>query len=95
MPDSAARQLALLAHHRKAAAERVGERRGDEKAARFDADQKVRAERTHRVRHALDRCVPSLRVREQRRDVVEQDPGLRKIGDRPNVLLQIHDPLAP
>ena len=41
--DGRARQLAALAHHDEAAAEAERERRGDEEAARFDADEQIRA----------------------------------------------------
>src|SRR5207244_309335 len=83
-------QFAFLAHHRKAAAERVGERRGDKKAARFDTDQQVGPVRPHRLGKPLDRGMPSLGVSEQRRNVVKQDAGLGEIGDRADMLLQVH-----
>ena len=86
-----ARQFSLLADHRKAAAELVGDGCGDEKAARFDPDQQVGPVRPQRLGQARHRHPPCLRVREQGRDVVKEDPGFWKIGYRSDVLLEVHE----
>jgi len=90
MVDSWAWQLASFARHYEAAAERVGQRCGNEKSPRLDPDEKIRAERANRIGEPFHSAAPSARLREQRGDVVEQDPRLREIGDRPDVLLKIH-----
>ena len=40
--DGGAGQFAFFAHHVKAEAESQGERRGDQKSTRFDADKNIR-----------------------------------------------------
>jgi hypothetical protein len=92
--DRGARQLAVLAHHDEAAAEREGERRRHQEAARFDAGQDVGLVRADRRGEPIDRRAPRLRVRQQRRDVVEQDAGLGKIRDAADMVLDVHARLA-
>lgn len=82
-------QLALLAQHDEAGAECQGERGGEQEAARFDAGQQVGLVRPQPVGQAFDRRVPGLGVRQQGRDVVEQDAGLGEIRDRADVLLEV------
>ncbi len=74
-----ARQLAALPDHDEAAIEAVGQGRGDEKAARFDADENLRPVRPQRIAKLMHRLVPGAGMREQRRDVVEH--GCRVSGN--------------
>jgi hypothetical protein len=90
-----ARQLALLAHHDEALVEPQRQRRGDQEAAGFDAGEDVRLVLVDDLGKALDRGLPGLRVRQQRRDVVEQDARRRKIRNPADVLLQVHRPSGP
>ena len=90
MPRGAAGQLALFAHHRKAAADRVGKGRGDEKAARFDADEQVGLVRADDRGELFDGGLPRPRMREQRRNVVKQDARFREIRDRADVVFEVH-----
>src|ERR1700730_5119163 len=85
-----ARQLALLADHRKTALEFEGERRRNQKPARFDADQKIWLVGLERPGEALHSRTPSARMCKQGRDIVEQNAGLWEIGDRADVLLEVH-----
>ncbi len=49
----------------KAAADREGERRRDEKAPGFNPDQEIGAVRADRLRELLDRRAPGLGMRQQ------------------------------
>jgi hypothetical protein len=77
--DGNAGQLALLAQHDEAGAERQRERGSQQEAARSDAGQHVGLVRLQPFGDLLDRLV-GLGVRQQGRDVVEQDPGLGNPG---------------
>ena len=75
------RQLARLAHRHEAGAERERDRRGEDEAARFDADDlgdRVPIERRASSSVAARNAVG---VAEQRRDVAEHDARLREVGD--------------
>ena len=86
--DRGARQLVLLAHHGEAEPEPVGERRGDQEAARFDADQPVRFVARDRFRQRIHRRPPGARVLQQGGDVVKQDAGLREVRDLADMVLE-------
>ena len=82
------RELSRFAHDREPGAETVRHRRADDEAARLDAEHHVGASAV-----ALDELVdgrPERRgVREQRGDVLEHDPRLRKVGDVADVPREI------
>ena len=82
-------KLAVLAHHQEPVAQVQGQRRGHKEAPRFDAGQKVRLMGFDQGGQPLDGMPPSLRVGEQRRDVVEQDAGRREIGYLADVILKL------
>ncbi len=75
------RQLPFLADRNKANAERVGDRRPEKKSARVDADDLVNRQGAAAFQENVDRFPKELRVDQDRRDVLEDDPVFRKIGD--------------
>src|SRR5262249_53351948 len=83
------RQLARLAHDGDPDAERVGQRRADDEAARLDTEHHV-----GRAAIALGQVVdgPSERrpVGQQRRDVLEDDARLGEVRNVADVALQLH-----
>jgi hypothetical protein len=85
MPGS----LPFLAQHHEAGAESPAPAAPPAEAARFDAGQHVGFVLADALGHLLDGLVPSLGVRQQSRDVVEQDARLGKIRDRADVLLEV------
>ena len=73
--DRAPRELPGLARRDEAAAEPVGERRAEDEAARLRAQHEVGLAGLGERRELLDGLVQRLRVREQRHDVLEDDPA--------------------
>src|SRR6185312_9029954 len=61
-----------------------------EEAPRFDADEELRTVGFEGVIESPHRRLPSPGMREERRDVVEQDAGLGEIRHRPDMLLEVH-----
>src|SRR3546814_8741766 len=53
--------------------------RRDEEPSGFDAREYVGLRRPQRLREAVDGVAPGAGIREQRRDIVEQDARLRKV----------------
>jgi hypothetical protein len=47
--------------------------------------------RLKHCREAFDSRSPGVRVGQQRRDIVEQNTGFWEIGDRADVLFEVHD----
>ena len=87
--DHGAGQLADFADHGKAEAQAQRQGGGEEKAARLDRRQPVGLEGRDALGHLLDRRPPEVRVGQERRDVVEQDAGLGKIGNAPDVPVEV------
>ena len=88
LADDRPRQLACLADRHEAGAQAIRHRRGEDEAARLDADDAVDA----RVREAgdevVDRPTERRRVAEQRRDVAEDDAWLGIVDDVSDVLAE-------
>ena len=78
--DAFGGQLLRLAHRHEAGAERVGERRGEDEAAGFDAEDDIDLRIAVVVLQAVDDAAKSVRVLEQRGDVVEENAGLGEVG---------------
>ena len=74
-------KLARLADRNEADVKRVGHGGTEDEASSFDADDGVDSGVTPRIGERLDgRCEP-VRVSEQGRDVLKDDPRLRNVGD--------------
>src|SRR5262249_39173964 len=80
-------QLARLADRDEALAEMMRERRAEDEPARLDAAHEVEAPRIDAFRHPGDRLLEPGRAREERRDVLEEDPLLREVGHVTDVAL--------
>src|SRR5215471_7345996 len=87
--DCFRRQLPDLPDWREPGADAIGDRRADDEAAAFDADDEIDAFVVKRRREAVDYRVKARRVAQERRDVVEENPALRKIRDVTNFLLEL------
>src|SRR5262249_53124210 len=74
----------------EAAADLARDRRAEDEAPRFSAEDQIRLLRRGPRRQLGDGLIESLRVREKRRDVLETDAGLRPIRDLPDLGLQVH-----
>ena len=79
-------QLSGLADWNEAGAEPLCDRAAKNEAAALDADYRI--DSLVHVRHGqhVDRHGEALTIAQQRRDVVEEDPHLREVGDVPDVL---------
>nr|ABZ09800.1 hypothetical protein ALOHA_HF4000APKG8K5ctg1g12 [uncultured marine microorganism HF4000_APKG8K5] len=83
-------KLPLFAHHDETAAQFKRQRRGHEKATGFDPGQDIGAVLPHRGRHPPHGYPPSVRMGEQGGNVVEQNSRLGKIGNRADMVFQVH-----
>ena len=84
------RQLALLAEHDEAKPQFQRERGSHQKAAAFNAGQKVRLIGADRLRHARHGSAPGRAVPEQGGNVIEKNARLRKIRDAADMRLEIN-----
>ena len=82
------RQLARLADERQTESERIRHRGADDEAARLDAEDHVDTSAIA-ARDPIDDLLECRPRREQRRDVLEDDAGLRKVADVADVRLQL------
>ena len=89
MRHGGAGELAFLAQHDEAAAERIGKRRRHQKPARFDAGQKIGFVCLGDRGEAADSRMPGRWMGEQRRDVVKQDTGLGEIRNLPDMIFEV------
>src|SRR5581483_6546737 len=83
------RQLARLAHGRKPGADAIRNGGAEDEAAALDADNELDALIAERQHQRVDRKAKSLAILEERRDVVEEDAGFRKIGNVANLRFQL------
>src|SRR5579875_2776680 len=83
-------KLAGLANRDETGAERVGERRPQHVAARFDADDEVDILVAVTVDEEVDRGLEADLVTQQRSNVPKQNAGNREIGDRPYQVFDRH-----
>ena len=83
------RQLAQLAHRHEARVELVRHRGAEDEAARLHADDDVDLLARVRLEHQVDRFLVGGRVLEQGGDVVEEDAGLREVGDLADLRAQL------
>src|SRR5581483_11038658 len=83
------RQLARLADGRKTRVDAIRDRGAENEAAAFDADDDVDALIDVGQREAVDRGAEADLVLQQRRDVVKQDAGLRKVRYVADFALQL------
>ena len=82
--DRGARQLAGLAHQSDARSDALGDGTGEEESAGLDADHDVDLILEEGSGHLVDGLEEGTGVRQQWRDVLEDDPGLgevRHVGD--------------
>ena len=83
------RQLARLANRREPGVNPIGDRRPEDEPAALDADDEIDPLADERRGEAVDRRAEADRVLQQRRDVVEEDAGLGKIGDAADLALEM------
>src|SRR5262245_58674962 len=83
------RELAGLPRGDEAAAELARERAARDVPARLGAEDQVGLARPRPLRQAVDRLRERLRVGEQGHDVLEDDPGLGKVRNVPDLGLEI------
>src|SRR5262245_12765621 len=88
--NGARRQLAGLSHRRESGADAIGDHRSKNEAAALDADDEIDALILERQRETVDGRVKTIRILEERGDVVEENPGFRKIGNVPNLCFEVH-----
>src|ERR1700691_2807814 len=81
--DRAERQLARLAGDRQADAKAVGDGSADNEAARLDAEHEIDLAEP-RCGDLIDHGGKAARVTDERRDVAEEDAGLREVGNVTN-----------
>ena len=95
LPDRVPRQLAGLSHRNEPGTNPGRHRTPDDETPRLDADHMADPVRAPRRRQFLDRAVESLCVPQQRGDVLEHDPGLRKIRHIANKRTKfVHPPIV-
>ena len=83
------RELPLFADRHEADIQPVSERGADNKAARFDCRDLVDWAPAIRRTEFLDDRVKAIRVFEQCRDVAKQNARLGKVGDSPDLRLDV------
>ena len=88
--DRLRRQLPRLADRNESSADALRHRGAEDEAAALDADHGVDALPGIRHRQQIDRRLEAGRIAQQRRDVVEEDAGLRKVRNVANVLFEVH-----
>ena len=79
--DRLGRQLAELPDRDQAGVELVGHRGTEDEPARLHPDDDVDLLVLVRLEHQIDRLLVGAGILEQGRDVVEEDAGLREVGD--------------
>ena len=82
-------QLPRLANRDEPGIQTIGDGRAENEAAALDADDLVDALRDVRRCQAIDHFTKSLRIVQERRDVVEQNPWLGKIRNMPDLGLEM------
>ena len=87
--DRLGRELAELADRHEAGVELVGHRRAEDEPARLHPDDDVDPHAGERLEHEVDGFLVCGGVLEQGRDVVEEDPWLREIGDLADLRAQL------
>jgi len=90
--DRLPRQLPGAARGDEAAVQLVGEHGAEDEASCLRAEDHVRPARLRPLREQVGGLLERRRVGEQRHDVLEDDPGLRKIGHVADLGLQVLDP---
>ena len=88
LADDRPRQLARLADRHEPGTQAIGDRRGEDEAARLDADDAVDGDVVEAADEVVDRPTEGGRVAEQRCDVAERDAGLGVVGDVSDVLAE-------
>ncbi|MNC85312.1 hypothetical protein D3C83_09030 [compost metagenome] len=83
-------QLAGLADRYEARADAMRDGPAEDEPAALDADDRVDPAVLVRRRQHVDGRPVALRIAQQRRDVVEEDAGLREVGNAANVLFEVH-----
>src|SRR5207237_9424186 len=84
------RKLAWLANGNEAGAENARDATSENESARLDAGDRGDLVLEKRFGESLYAFIERFGCAKQRRDVLEHDAGLRKIGNVANVALQIH-----
>jgi len=81
------RQLPRLSDQGRSGVKLVGQGGSDNESSRLDANHQIDASIGKPFGNLVDSCTKGFAIRQQRRDVFEEDPLLRKVGDVPNLLL--------
>ena len=89
MGDRFTRKLSAFAHHGEAEPHLQRKRRRHQEAPAFNSRQYIRVHGFNDRRQPVDRRPPRIGMREQGRDVVEQDPRLGEIRNGANMVAQI------
>jgi len=87
--DGFVRQLFRLTHRDETGIQSEGDGRGEEIAARFDADDDIDGSGTVVVSKSGDGFAEARFVFEEGRNVVEVDAGFREIGDFADELFEV------
>ncbi len=88
LADDRPRELARLADRHEAGAQAIRDRRGEDEAARLDADDAVDSGVGEAGDEIVDRPTERRRVAEQRCDVAEDDARLGIVDDVSDVLAE-------
>ena len=87
-------QLARLARGNESDSQLARQRAREDEPARLGGDDQVYSERPGVGGQLLNDVVERRRIEQQRRDVPEDDPGLREVGDVADVVPQVQRPDA-
>jgi hypothetical protein len=81
------RQLPRLSDQGRSGVKLVGQGGSDNESSRLDANHQIDASIGKPFGNLVDSCTKGFAIRQQRRDVFEEDPFLGKVGDVPDFLL--------
>ena len=91
LADLDVRKFARLSDRNETRADRVSQRRTEDVAPRFDADDVVDFPIFEAVDEEVDCSAEALPILQQRSNVTEKDPGDRKVRDRSNEGFDLHE----
>src|SRR5262249_3626929 len=86
--DRRVRKLPDLAYGNEARADPIRDRGAEDEPAALDPDDERDAVPAVRIRERVDRETESLRVAQERRDVVKENAGFRKVRHVANAILE-------
>src|SRR5439155_13759978 len=87
-------QLHRLANRDEAGADRAGDGAAEDESTRLRGRDDVDIALGGELGNAIDRLAERLRLKQERRDVAEDDARLREVRDVADVFAEVYDPVS-